>query len=188
MRTPLLVATVLLLGAAPAAQAATDIPAQPFNGISIRGGGHVVLKYGKVPRITLIKGSTEYTSFKFKHGNSLEIDACNTDCPQHYDLEIEAVTPDINAIAVRGGGKIESAAGFPSQDEISVAVAGGGEIDVRSIASDQVNAAVNGGGIASVRARNQLNAAVNGGGEIVYLGDPSVAQAVSGGGEIHRGS
>lgn len=187
MRSSLCILSVLLLGTASAS--ATDIRAQSFDGISISGGGHVVLKYGSSPRITLIKGSTEYTSFKFKRGGSLEIEACNTRCPEHYDLEIEAVTPNIvTAIAVKNGGKIESATGFPGQGEISIAVSGGGEIDVRNIAADQVNAAVNGGGNETVSAKNQLNAAVNGGGEIVYFGDPEVAQAVSSGGNIRRGS
>jgi hypothetical protein len=187
---PLLRAAPLVLAslfAASAANAATDIPVKSFTGISLKGGGHVVLKYGPTQRVTLLKGSTTYTTIEVRHGNDLQIEACNAQC-LNYDLEIEIVTPEVEALAVKGGGEIESAAGFPRQNSISAAVAGGGEIDLHNVAADEVNAAVSGGGDISVRAERSLHAAVNGGGGITYWGNPAVTQAVNGGGEIVRGS
>jgi len=179
-----LAAAVCLL--ATPAFAAETVPLGHFNAVGLRGGGHVVLKYGKTQSVTLLKGSTQYTSFKLEQGGSLEIDACNNDCPSHYDLEIEIVSPDIDGVAVEGGGEIEASGNFPGQDRLDAAVSGGGGIDVRAISAASVNAAVNGGGRIKVDATGTLSAAVNGGGHITYWGDPQVNQAVSGGGHIDR--
>jgi hypothetical protein len=166
--------------------AAQSVPLGHFTAVGLRGGGHVVLKYGKTQSITLLKGSMQYTSFRIEHGGSLEIDACNSNCPNHYDLEIEIVSPDIHGVAVEGGGSIEAAGNFPAQGRLDAAVSGGGGIDVRAISASSVSAAVNGGGRIKVAATGSLTAAVNGGGHIAYWGTPQVSQAVSGGGHIDR--
>ncbi|HEX2590555.1 MAG TPA: DUF2807 domain-containing protein [Rhizomicrobium sp.] len=186
-----MIRTAIVLGlslvAAPAF-AGTVVAVPQFDGVGLEGGGHVVLKYGAQQRVTLVKGSTQFTDIRVEHG-SLKIDACNEHCPNHYDLEIEVITPSLKALAVRGGGEIESAAGFPAQNVISVAVSGGGDIKVKNVKADTINAAVHGGGSIDVYAQRTLNAAVAGGGEITYFGNPAkVSQAAVGGGEITRGS
>ncbi len=167
--------------------AGTDVPLAPFHAVSLRGGGHVVLIHGDRQRVTLIKGSTQYTTFTVEHG-SLKIDACNWNCPHEYDLEIEIVTPQITALAVAGGGDVDSKSGFPQQGSMSVAVNGGGDVDIRSIPIADVSAVVNGGGDLSVHAVNKLSGVVNGGGDITYWGNPQISSVIHGGGDISRGS
>jgi hypothetical protein len=180
-------AAVATLAGAPAV-AQTLISVAPFNSVELRGGGHVVIRHGDVQSVTLLKGSTEFTSTRIRDGKQLVIDACNSECPTHYDLEIEIVTPDIGAVAVEGGGAIESAGAFPNQRDITAAVRGGGSVDVRSIDAASATTAVDGGGKIRVKSENALTAAVNGGGRIVYWGDPNVTSAVNGGGSISKGS
>jgi len=170
-----------------AALAQTAIRLAPFRSVELRGGGHVVIRHGDAQRVTLLKGSTEFTRTRIKN-DKLVIDACNRDCPADYDLEIEIVTPDIDAVAIEGGGKIESAGDFPNQHDIAAAVKGGGSIDMRSIDASSATAAVNGGGKILVKAEHALTAAVNGGGRIDYWGDPNVTSAVNGGGSVSKGS
>jgi hypothetical protein len=185
-KTLFLAATAFTLLGAPVF-AAEVVPVGHFTGVGLRGGGHVVLRHGAEQRVTILKGSTQYTRIRIESGSGLSIDACNSNCPSHYDLEVEIVTPELGAIAVEGGGSIDATAGFPSRDQLAVAVSGGGSIDVRQMPANAVNAAVNGGGDIRTAPRVALNAAVNGGGEILYWGSPVVAQAVSGGGNIARG-
>ena len=116
----------------------------------------------------------------------LVIDACNSDCPMQYDLEIEIVTPDVRAVAISGGGRIESMPGFPAQGAITAAVNGGGHIDLRSVSAENGTAAVDGGGHIEIRTSGHLTAAVNGGGNIRYVGDPQVTTAIDGGGSVQR--
>ena len=63
-----------------------------WNGASAcsvkRGGGHVVLRYGARERVTLLKGSTQYTHVYVENGRDLRIDTCNDRCPV-CDAEIE---------------------------------------------------------------------------------------------------
>jgi hypothetical protein len=184
MRCLLLAASVSLLTSP--VFAAEVVRVAPFTGIGLEGGGEVVVKYGKEQKVTLLKGSTQFTTFQIEHGGGLSIRACNAHCPSHYDLQIEIVTPNVNALAIQGGGEIHTAGSFPAQGEINVAVQGGGEIDAVAIAAKDVNAAVDGGGSITVTATATLQAAVNGGGEISYRGTPSVTSAVSGGGSIER--
>ncbi|HEY4940918.1 MAG TPA: DUF2807 domain-containing protein [Rhizomicrobium sp.] len=178
-------AMAALLLAAGGASAATVVPLAPFKGVGLHGGGDVVLKHGDVQRVTLLKGSTQYTSFTVKDG-SLEIDACNDSCPHEYDLQIEIVSPEIDAVAVHGGGDITAQGSFPALTHLAAAVHGGGDLDLRAISATNVAAAVHGGGDIKTTATGSLAAAVNGGGDITYWGNPAVSQAVNGGGDIQH--
>jgi hypothetical protein len=168
------------------ASAQTTVPLAHFNGIELRGGGHVMLRHGARQKVTILQGSTRYTRFEMENSGKLVIDACNADCPRHYDLQIEIVTPDIHAVAVSGGGAIESAPGFPAQGSITAAVDGGGRIDMRAIAARTGTAAVDGGGHIEIRASTSLTASVNGGGNVRYVGNPQVTTAIDGGGSVQR--
>lgn len=60
-----LVTTVLLgLFAIPAS--AEVVPLGHFDKIGLEGGGHVVVKYGPTQRVTILKGSTQYTTFTIR--------------------------------------------------------------------------------------------------------------------------
>ena len=175
--------TALLLPAA--ASAAEVVPLDHFDSVGLEGGGHVTVKYGPQQRVTLLQGSTRYTRLRVE-GHSLNIEACNEDCPHHYDLEVEIVTPALDAAAISGGGDIAVRGSFPNVESFSAAVNGGGDIDARAVSAKTVHAAVSGGGGIHVTATAMLNAAVSGGGEIVYSGNPQVSEAVNGGGSVER--
>jgi hypothetical protein len=183
-------AQVLFLAAATLASApafaATIVPVGHFRSIELRGGGHVALHHGAAQSVTLVSGSTDFTTFRIEDGNKLVIDACNDRCPHEYDLDIDIVSPDIRGVAISGGGTIEAQGAFPGQHALDAAVEGGGSIDIRAMSSAEANAAVNGGGRIRLAPQRMLTAAVNGGGSIVYWGNPAVTQAVSGGGSIKK--
>jgi hypothetical protein len=166
--------------------AATTVPVGHFESVSLSGGGHVTIKYGATQSVTFLQGSPEFTSVKIKHGDDLDIEVCNSRCPEHYDLEIQIVTSDLKAAAIEGGGHITAESGFPESHEIAAAVDGGGHLDLAALKADKVSAAVNGGGHIEVTALHDLSAAVDGGGSIVYHGDPKVSQAIDGGGSVSR--
>ena len=176
----------LLLAAAPVS-AEELVRVAPFDSVELEGGGHVVVRHGDVQQVRLLRGSTAFTRFVMKEPGKLRIEACNNDCPHHYDLDIEITTPRIDGLAISGGGAIDSDGSFASARHIALAVDGGGSIDARSMDTDSAEAAVNGGGLIKLRARGKLTAAVDGGGEIRYWGNPRVTQAIEGGGEIEHG-
>lgn len=183
-------AAVALLALAPAAPAET-IPVAKFNSIELRGGGQVVLRHGPVQRVTLIKGSMAHSRIAIeaegRRHDRLVLEPCSRQCPRNYEFEVEIVTPDLKAVAVRGGGDIATASPFPKSDSLAVAVTGGGQIDVRSARAHSVAAAVHGGGVILARPENSLAASVNGGGEIRYWGEPAVVTSINGGGTVTRG-
>jgi hypothetical protein len=176
---------VALLPVTPAA-AQQLVQVASFDSVELEGGGHVVIKHGDVQQVRLVQGSTAFTRFVVEREGKLRIEACNNNCPHHYDLEVEITTPRIKALAVSGGGAINSTGNFPATN-LALAVEGGGMIDVRAIDARNAEAAVNGGGVIKLKANGQLTAAVDGGGEIRYWGNPRVTQAIDGGGEIERG-
>ncbi len=176
-------AAAILLMAGPAL-AATVVPLAPFKSVGLSGGGHIVLRQGAVQSVTLLKGSTQFTTFKVNPGGGLNIVACNESCPHDYDLDIEIVLPSVEGVAIEGGGTIKAEGGFPAVRAMGVAISGGGNIDVRAVPAANVDAAVNGGGMIETAPSGALNAAVNGGGVIVYWGNPAVHQVVSGGGAV----
>ena len=164
--------------------AAQSVPVPGFRSVELRGGGEVTLRPGPVQRVTIVDGSTAFTEFHVDRDGRLRIDACNRRCPQRYRLRVEIQSPRTPDVAVRGGGEIRAAAGFPSESSVAAAVSGGGAIDLRAVDAVSVSAAVNGGGQISVRPRANLSAAVNGGGEVLYWGNPQVSMAVHGGGMV----
>lgn len=166
--------------------AAEVVPLSSFRSVELLGGGDVELVPGPVQRVTLLSGSTAYTSFTVERDGKLRIEACNNHCPRNYPLHIRIESPRVPSVAIAGGGAIRAAAGFAPQGELSAAIKGGGMIDIRAVDVTEVSAAVMGGGDILVRARGTLSAAVNGGGDIRYRGNPQVSMAVHGGGAVHR--
>ena len=187
----LLLAAAALSGllSSPSTFASTAVPVGAFDSVALKDGGHVILRHGAAQRVTLLEGSTQYTSIRIDESNprQLVIDSCRHQCPRDYRIEVEIVTPEIRGVSVSDGGSIESAAGFPSQVKIAAAVADGGKIDVRSIAADEASAAINDGGKILLKAQSRLTAAVNDGGAIVYSGDPKVSSAINDGGSVDKG-
>jgi hypothetical protein len=178
---------VSMLFGVSAASAQELVHVAPFDSIELEGGGHVMVKRGDVQQVRLIEGSTAVTRFVVEESRKLCIEACNNNCPHHYNLEVEITTPRIDALAVSGGGAIDSEGKFPPPRDLALAVEGGGAIDTRAVDADKATAAVNGGGVIKLRANDKLTAAVDGGGEIRYWGYPRVTQAIDGGGEVERG-
>lgn len=182
LRTPGPAFLMLALFAAPAL--AQTVPVAPFNGIQLEGGGHVTVRYGAAQQVRIVAGSTAYTRIATDASGKLRIDACDRDCPDHYDLQVDITTPRIEGLAVSGGGEIVSQDGFPAPQKLALGIEGGGSVDARALDARSVSAAVDGGGEIRLRASGKLNAAVNGGGLIRYWGHPVVTSAINGGGDV----
>jgi len=205
--TALILLPLALLAAAPLA-AAEVIPASQFRTFELRGGGEVVVRPGPAQRVTLLEGSSALTTFRMEERDRLVIRACNNRCPRNYKLRIEIQSPNAPGAAIRGGGAITFAPGFPAQQrlaaaihgggaisfapgfsaqrELSAAIHGGGQIDARALSTGTVSAAISGGGRILAGPSRRLSAAINGGGEVRYAGDPETSVAISGGGSVRR--
>jgi hypothetical protein len=176
-------AALILAGAA---FAGTDVKLAPFSGISVHGGGHVVLRHGTVQRVTVIKGDLAKADLHVS-GNTLDISPCRTMCWGHIEFEVEIVSPKIDAIEAHGGGAVEAEGQFPKQPVLHVQAHGGGAIDTRAIPAETVNAEAHGGGAIEVQAISAINAQAFGGGAINYTGNPPhVAAQANGGGSISK--
>ena len=186
VRTLVPLFAVALAASAPAL-AAEQIALPHFDTVQLEAGGDVRIVPGPVQRVTLINGSREFTSFRIRRGNQLEIaTSCNRRCPHNYNLLIQIESPDVPDVAVNAGGTIMVQRGFAPQRRLSAAISAGGTIDLRSVEADAVSAAINAGGDIYVRPRVTLSAAVNSGGDIHYSGNPRVSMAVSNGGTVRR--
>ena len=181
MRLSLMLA-LLILGCAPAATAQTNVPVAPFRSVALSEGGHVSVRYGEAQRVTLISGDADIAT----EGDRLRIRKCRA-CAGRDRLQVEIVTPVLEALSVEDGGSIEVADGFPSQAELSAAVTSGGAVDARRLAARHVSASVAQGGSILAQPMSRLDATVSHGGIITYWGDPVVRSAVSDGGAVTRG-
>lgn len=186
MRSTLPLFAAALIVAMPAA-ADELVPVPAFRSAELRGGGNVTVVPGPVQRVTIAEGSSRFTHIWVDQDRQLRIDTCNEACPREYHLRVVIQSPQVPALAVRGGGHIDTAGGFRPQQDLAVAVNGGGRIDARSVTADSVSAALNGGGDLLVSPRANLSAAVNGGGHVRYWGHPAVSTAIRGGGSVSAG-
>jgi hypothetical protein len=185
MRSILPLFAITLVAAVPAIAAET-VPVSSFRQIELRGGGNILVRPAAVQRVTIVEGSSQFTRTQVDRDGRLRIEACNSQCPRNYRLRIVVDTPNVEGLAIRGGGTITAARGFRTQRNLATAIMGGGRLDARDIASTHVAAAVNGGGELLVSPVADLAAAVRGGGAIRYTGNPQVSSAISGGGSISR--
>lgn len=160
----------------------------PFSSVELRNGGKAILQHGPAQRVTLLRGSLDYTGVTIADGSRLVIDKCKSQCPRGYDLEIEIVSPNIARISVADGGTIQSRGSFPRQAEIGVAVTNGGAIDIRSMVVDRVTASVASGGQILTRPQTAMSASVVDGGVITHWGDARISKSIRGGGVINRGT
>lgn len=186
MRSTLPLFTAALLIAMPAL-ADEVVPAQAFRSAELRGGGIVTVVPGSEQRVTIVEGSSRFTRIWVNPERQLRIDTCEENCPREYRLRVVIESPDVPALAVKGGGQITTAGGFRPQRDLAVAVNGGGRIDARSVDVASVSAAVSGGGDLLVRPHATLAAAVNGGGHVRYWGNPALTTAIHGGGNVSPG-
>ena len=177
---------VLATLAATPSLAAEVVPFPPFDSLQLRGGGEVSIRPGPVQTVTLNQGSRQFTTFTMDRRGRLTIDACNRHCPRNYRLRIEIQSPTVPDVAIMGGGEIVAARGFGPQPQVSAAIHGGGEIDLRSVRARDVSAAINGGGKIVTGNSSSLSIAVNGGGEVRYSGNPQLSTAIVGGGTVSR--
>ena len=176
-----------IVTATPADGQAT-VPLAPFSSIDLPEGGHVTFRRGSEQRVTLVRGSLDHSRFTVSQGGRLIVEKCVArKCPTGYRLEIEVVAPSLSGVSLANGGSIQSVGSFPRQSELTVAVAHGGTIDVRSMPVDRVTASVNQGGRILTVAEAALSATVNQGGVILYWGSPRVRSSVEHGGVVQRG-
>src|SRR5688572_24737729 len=94
------------IAASAPALAAEAVPVPNFESVQLRGGGTVIVVPGPTKRVTIVEGSTRYTSVRVERGGRLRIDACNNHCPRVYRLRVEIQSPDVPDLAVTGGGSI----------------------------------------------------------------------------------
>jgi hypothetical protein len=177
----------LFAAASGTSAAQTDVETASFDSVELRAGGHVTLRHGATPRVTLVEGDRRMTRFSVdRHGKLVIETSCHSDCPRNYRLRVDVVMPRIDGLAVSQGGSIRAEGSFAPTGAIAAAVNQGGTVDVRAIPARTVTAAVNQGGSVLVTANGALVAAVHQGGSIVYWGKPtSLTRAVSNGGSIH---
>jgi Putative auto-transporter adhesin, head GIN domain len=180
--------SALALAMPSTAAAQTEVPVAAFGSIELHDGATVILCHGPTQRVTLIKGSLDYTGVTVADGGRLTINKCKSRCPRGYQLEIEIVTSDVASIWVADGGTIQSHGNFPRKPEIEASVSQGGTIDIRSMLVDSVKASVEQGGIIFTLPQIALFARVEQGGNITYWGDPRVKSSVKNGGIVTKGT
>lgn len=159
----------------------------PFSSIELPHGGHVVLQRAPTQRVSLVRGSLDYTRLAVSDGGRLIIDKCFRKCPRGYRLELEILTPNVTGITLANGGSIQTRGSFPRQSDLSVTVSHGGIVDVRSMVANRVTASVNHGGRILTVPQASLAARVTQGGVITYWGDAQVRSSTEHGGVVQRG-
>ncbi len=176
-----------ILTAPAAVRADTDVPVPAFSSVDVRNGAHVILRHGDKRRVTVTRGNTTQSTIHVEEHGKLVIDRCSDGCPGEYRLEVEIVSPRIDALSVKDGGWLRCDGSFPRQADLAAAVESGGTLDVRAMNIDDVSAAVQQGGRILTEPRASLTAAIAQGGVITYWGDPDVTESIVHGGVVARG-
>ena len=178
-------ATAAALTIAPAiASAQTVEQVGKFTGVELHGGGTINIRQGSVQRVTLVSGDPREANFEVDSRGHLIASPCRSSCwgMRHFEVDIE--TPDLNEVAIYGGGHITAKGAFPAATAMSVTIHGGGDIDVKDVPAQATSVEIHGGGKILVSAQNSLQAAIHGGGAIRYAGHPAVNSEIHGGGSV----
>jgi Putative auto-transporter adhesin, head GIN domain len=179
-------ATALATLVSASAFAGTVVPLANFSGIHASDGASVTVLHGNQQRVTIIKGDAQ-TSVVEVHGDSLAVETCRHWCPRHYGLEVEVVTPNLNAVLADDGAEITAQGNFPAQPHLAVDATDGGHVDSRAIPAADVAAKADDGGMVETRATGALKAIAEDGGAVRYWGKPAVTLHSDDGGSISSG-
>ena len=163
------------------------VPQPRFDGISVAGGGEVIIRRGPTHGIRVVRGDPAALEITSSGRNGLRI-RCRPNACQQFSPRVEVTTPFVSALAVSGGGYMLVDRGFGPQRDLALSVNGGGHIDTSELAASSVAASVSGGGNIETRAGSSLAASVRGGGAISYYGAPRVASSIQGGGAVQPAS
>ncbi|HYJ29873.1 MAG TPA: DUF2807 domain-containing protein [Allosphingosinicella sp.] len=178
-------AAAVLLAASVPASAQTPVRVGAFDSLELRGGGEVIVRFGRVQSVTITGGDPNLASIMVDSEGDLVIRPCRTSC-RNQRLRVEVVTPRLDAIAIDGGGQVRTEAGFAPRGTVALAINGGGSLDARTMPADTVAAAITGGGRIRTAPVRTLAAAVHGGGAITYTGNPRTTVSINGGGTVTR--
>lgn len=177
----------LHLGTPAVVGADKNIPVGAFASVEVRNGAHVTLLHGEKRRVTLVQGNLSDSQIRVDKDGRLVIDRCTAGCPRGYKLEVEIVTPEIDALSVTDGGWLRCAGTFPEQASLAAAVESGGTLDLRSMKVNDVSAAIQQGGRILTEPRASLTAAIAQGGAVIYWGRPEIQRSIVHGGVVSRG-
>lgn len=188
MRTVRLLAVAALstIGVASFTAADTVIPVGTFQAVEVRNGGHVLVRHGQVQRVAILTGDARCTRVHVAGDETLAIEKLHG-CGRNR-VQIEVITPRLEAVSVSNGGSLKVDDGFPAVTSIDASVEQGGTLDIRSIRADDVHATVRQGGRILTHPQRTLMAAVESGGNITYWGDPRVRKSIRAGGVVQRGT
>lgn len=154
--------------------AGTDVNVPHFTDLAAQAGATVKLIYGPSQRVSVIKGDLKSGRIEVKDGHRLEISGCDGYfCWGSHQLVVEVVTPHVDSVTAHSGADINASGNFPKQPHLSVQAHSGGDVDVRAIPAETVEAQANSGGDAHVNALSSLNAQANSGGDVHYVGHPA---------------
>ena len=184
MNRSILAATAAAALAAPAV-AQTPVRVGVFDSIELRGGGEVIVRHGREHRVTIVSGDPSLASIEVDGDRDLVIRPCRSSC-RDQRLRVEVVAPELNAVAIHGGGTIRTEGAFPARGSLALAVNGGGSLDARALRADAVAVAIHGGGRIRTSPARTLAAAIRGGGAVFYTGDPRTTVSIDGGGTVSR--
>lgn len=190
MRMAKIALLVAALGLTTSGASQTVVPVEVFRSVELSNGGQVIVRHGATRRVTVLSGNPRDVRIAVK-GQRLVIDnhghSRNHRRSPEERLRVEVVTPELEAVAVSNGGRLQTDGPFPAQAAIAASVEEGGSIDIRSIAADDVEASVYSGGGILTQARETLTASVKSGGIITYWGEARVRKSVRDGGVVVRG-
>ena len=87
------------------------------------------------------------------------------------------------AVSRAGSGDL-SLAGLASR--VSIELAGSGHVDAGELRGDDVTVGIAGSGDVTVHATRKLAASIAGSGDVLYSGEPSVQRSVAGSGSVRK--
>ena len=177
--------SLIALALAAPASAATVVPVDRFDAIALVGGGEVRIRHGAVQKVTLLSGNLQVSSVAIENDRSLVIRACRRSC-RDYRLIVEIVTPQVDAVAITGGGNVVTETGFPAARHLAASITGGGTLDLDSVPAAHVAASIQGGGLIRTDAIANLAVSIHGGGNVTYLRNPRTTVAINGGGTVGK--
>lgn len=161
-----------------------EISVEQFQKVDIDGGGNIFFHFSPSPRVVFrTNKSCENDLRAVISENTLNIKSSN---PSDCIVDIHIYTSTIEEISLNGGGKVIIQKGFPSLEEFTANLQGGGNLDLTEIEIDSLFADIDGGGTIKAHVVEFLRARTSGGGEIFYRGNPKVESNFAGGGAVRK--
>lgn len=180
-----------------------ELDLENFTGVSLAAAGKIYLTQGTTQKVTVEAQQNVIDNLKTEVKNGNWGIGFKENMRNYKSLIIRITVPQIDDLSIAGSGTIIGENAFNNlgdlsisvagsgdvklsgtADKVSVSIAGSGDVDIQDLKAQNAKVSISGSGDCKVDVSGALDVSIAGSGDVAYKGSPRVSSSVSGSGKV----